>query len=154
MYIGRATLKRNAGDFDGAISDYQTAIGLNPTSAQAHVGLASTLDQNGKSDTAIELLQGFLDVYEGKRGGKLPKSKMEATEPSIIIKDEKSEKEVNQIYLQGQTMKTNINANTKEEAEKLMNQQERILNIFIGLRKSRSDARKARRVRQRFIKCQ
>lgn len=132
VYIGRATIKRNAGYLDGAITDYRIGIGLNPDSAQAHVGLASTLDQKGETEEAILLLQDFLDRYEQKRDGNLPKSKMESTGQSVVIKDEKSEKEKSQIYLQGQRMNTNITADTKEEAEKQLNKQERILNISLA----------------------
>ena len=131
-FIGRATLKRNSGDLDGAIADYRVAVGLNPDAAQAHVGLASTLDQKGETDSAISLLQDFLNRYEQKRNGKLPKSKMETTGQSVVIKDKKSEKEDNQIFLQGQQMTTNISANTKEEADKQLKKQETILNVSLA----------------------
>jgi tetratricopeptide (TPR) repeat protein len=126
-YVGRANVKSDKGDLEGAIEDFTTAIGLNPTSAQAHVALASTLSQVGKNDAAIEILQGFLDTYEGKRDGKLPKTKMEPTGINVTIKDEKSENEAIQKGISGQMMKTSDNS-----PEDSINKQERIMNIALA----------------------
>jgi tetratricopeptide (TPR) repeat protein len=126
-YVGRGNVKADKGDLEGAIEDFTTAIGLNPTSAQAHVSLASTLSRVGKNDAAIEILQGFLDVYEGKHEGILPKSKMEPTGINVTIKDEKSENEAIQKGISGQMMKTSDNS-----PEDSINKQERVLNIALA----------------------
>jgi tetratricopeptide (TPR) repeat protein len=134
-YIGRAEVKRTLSDFDGAMGDLKIAIGLNPTSAQAHVSLASVLAQTGKEVEAIEVLQVFLDVYEGKRNGNLPTSKLEPTGLTVTIEDEKSKDEKSQSFISGQIgqmMKTTGNSNSPEESEKQLSQHERILNISLA----------------------
>ncbi len=131
-YIGRADVKRTLSDFDGAIDDLKIAIGLNPTSAQAHVSLASILGQTDKDVEAIETLQVFLDIYEGKRHGNLPTSKMEPTGLIVTIEDEKSKNEKSQSFISGQMMKSSGDSNSPEESEKQLRQHERILNISLA----------------------
>jgi tetratricopeptide (TPR) repeat protein len=126
-FVGRGNVKNDKGDLEGAIEDFTTAIGLNPTSAQAHVSLASTLSQVGKNDAAIEILQGFLDIFEVKREGILPKSKMEPTGINVTIKDEKSENEAIQKVISGQMMKTSDNS-----PEDSIIKHERVLNIALA----------------------
>jgi Tfp pilus assembly protein PilF len=44
VYGMRAMMRRQKGDVEGALADYQTALGLNPDSAAATVGLASLIE--------------------------------------------------------------------------------------------------------------
>lgn len=64
VYALRATIRRQSGDAEGAIADYQTAIGLNPNLAQAHVGLSSIYMLNGNEEKAISILENYLNNYE------------------------------------------------------------------------------------------
>lgn len=64
IYSFRATVRRQTGDVEGAIADYQTAIGLRPDLAQAHVGLASIYSLNGNDDKAVAVLENYLYGYE------------------------------------------------------------------------------------------
>lgn len=64
IYTFRASLKRESDDIEGAISDYQTAIGLRPDLAQAHVGLSSIYSINGDDEKAASILESFLFEYE------------------------------------------------------------------------------------------
>ncbi len=64
IYTFRASVKRQSDDIEGAISDYQTAIGLRPDLAQAHVGLASIYSINEDDAKAASILENFLYNYE------------------------------------------------------------------------------------------
>lgn len=87
VYTGSATVKRDMGDMEGAVADYQTALAINPNFASAHIALAFLFERKGDLNGAILQLQDFLDRYEGKREGKLPKLKSgELTGESVSIK--------------------------------------------------------------------
>jgi tetratricopeptide (TPR) repeat protein len=60
----RGMIRMTSGDSDGAIADYQTAISLNPDSAQSYVGLSSAYRSKGDNDKAIELLENFVSSAE------------------------------------------------------------------------------------------
>lgn len=64
VYTLRAMIKRQAGDEAGAIADYQTAIGLRPDFAQAHVGLASIYLLRRDDEKAAAVLENFVGIYE------------------------------------------------------------------------------------------
>lgn len=68
IYALRAMIKRQAGDEAGAIADYQTAIGLRPDSAQAHVGLASIYLLKRDEEKAAAILENFINIYENASG--------------------------------------------------------------------------------------
>jgi tetratricopeptide (TPR) repeat protein len=88
VFAGRAAIKRDMGDADGAIADYQAALAINPELASAENGLVFMLE-HGKNDpdAALAHLQGFLDRYEEKRGGKLPHAGGElSTVGSVMVR--------------------------------------------------------------------
>ena len=64
IYTMRASILRQKGDAEGAIADYQTALGLRPDLAQAHVGLASIYSIGGDENKAASILESFLEAYE------------------------------------------------------------------------------------------
>ena len=118
-YTGRARIKQDMGDAEGAIADYQSALFLNPMLASAHNGLASAYERKGDLDAAIVHLQDFLDRYEGKRDGKLPRLPQQTpTGPGVSVRRDGREKDGSQVFLQsGETVVT-FKANSPEEMEK------------------------------------
>lgn len=64
VYSSRGMIRLNTGDSDGAISDYETAIGLRPDLAQAHLGLSSAYQRKGDVDKALEVLENFVTGIE------------------------------------------------------------------------------------------
>lgn len=89
VYALRAIMRRGNNDFEGALADYQTALGLNPESASTNVGLSSTYELKGDEAQAISVLENFLSKYENS-SKKLPKVKGEvvAQTDTLISKDE------------------------------------------------------------------
>ncbi|HSK71231.1 MAG TPA: tetratricopeptide repeat protein, partial [Pyrinomonadaceae bacterium] len=84
VYTMRATVKRDSGDLEGAINDYQTAIGLRLDFAQAHVGLALAHLRSRDEDKAVAVLENFLSGYENSLV-KNPKVKGEVVAQSEIM---------------------------------------------------------------------
>jgi tetratricopeptide (TPR) repeat protein len=97
IYTLRASIKRQMGDNEGAIGDYQAVIGLRPDYAQAHVGLASIYMIKGDDDKAASILENYIYFYENpdkrmKVEGKVVSSditilppKQDAANPNITI---------------------------------------------------------------------
>jgi tetratricopeptide (TPR) repeat protein len=97
IYTLRASIKRQMGDNEGAISDYQAVIGLRPDYASAHVGLASIYLISGDEDKAASILENYIYFYENpdkrmKVEGKVVGSditvlqpRQDATNPNITV---------------------------------------------------------------------
>lgn len=64
VYSLRAMVRRNAGNENGAIEDYHSAIALRPANAGAHIGLATIFLLRGENEKGIALLENFLTGYE------------------------------------------------------------------------------------------
>lgn len=130
VYVGRAQVKRDSGDMEGAMLDYQSAISINPMFASAHSGLAFTLEKKGEVDAAITYLQDFLDRYEGKRDGKLPKVEgATSTGVRTAIKREGEEKDGKQEFLEGGQMTMVFKGNTPAEIEKEIARYDQLMNL-------------------------
>jgi tetratricopeptide (TPR) repeat protein len=71
VYDLRATIRLQLRDPAGAVSDYETAIGLRPDSARSYVGLAGIYAMNGEDDKAIQVLETFTNQLENS-GVKTP----------------------------------------------------------------------------------
>lgn len=111
VYTGRAMIKRNKGMLAEAEADYQTAYGLNPEAPNAVLGYASILEQNGKTDEAVRILQNYLDAFEQRNEGKQPiKTEVKAITQGKIIRDEKTDYGRKQTIISGKTVKTDGNA--------------------------------------------
>lgn len=74
VYSTRAMIRIRSGDKPGAISDYETAIGLRPESAGPRVGLASVHQMNGEDDKAAAVLEEFITAVESS-GVRTPRAK-------------------------------------------------------------------------------
>lgn len=79
IYNIRASFRRNLGDENGAIEDYQSSISIRPENPGSHAGLASIYLRRGEDDKAIELLQNFLAMYEKASGSETIVGKIVAT---------------------------------------------------------------------------
>lgn len=103
IYNLRGIIKSQNGDIDGAIADYQTAIGLRPEAASAYIGLATLYSMKNNDPKAAVVLEQFIKFLE-ESGKKTPKVKGEVTAgnsvditvgnetfgtETIIVKDEK-----------------------------------------------------------------
>lgn len=64
VYSSRGMIREFTGDLDGSILDYQTAIGLRPDLAQAHLGLSSAYQRKGDDDKSLEVLENFVTAIE------------------------------------------------------------------------------------------
>lgn len=130
VYLGRAGIKRDMGDMEGAIADYQLVLTLNPMLAAAHNMLAITYEIGNNLDGAIAHLQDFLDRYEGKRDGKLPRVPgATPTGETILIEREGKEKDGSQVFMEGQESVVKFEANTAEERDKQQAKYEQTLNL-------------------------
>lgn len=84
VYSLRAMIRQRAGDREGAIEDYQTAIGLRPDLAQAYAGLASVYSMNDETEKAASILENFISVYEGSNNKAKVKGEVIATDTVIL----------------------------------------------------------------------
>lgn len=133
MYSAVAMVKRDLGDVAGAIASYQTALAINPNYASAHIGLSFTYERKGDVNEALLQLQDFLDRYEGKRGGKLPKLKGgEPVGEVVTIKREGKEKDGGQVFLIGSEVSGSFIANTPEEADRMQANREQLMNVSMA----------------------
>lgn len=133
VYSAVAMIKRDMGDVAGSIADYQTALAINPNYASAHVGLSFTYERKGDANEALLQLQDFLDRYEGKRGGQLPKLKGgEPVGDVVTIKRDGKEKDGGQVFLIGSEMSGSFTANTPEEADRKVAQREQLMNVSMA----------------------
>lgn len=133
VYTLRATVKRQTGDSEGAIADYQTAIGLRPDFAQAHVGLASIYLIGGDADKAAAVLENFLNGYENSLI-KAPdvKSKVIGQSDIMPLPDvpKNGKQEVSTIILQRSDVRRM--PSSPEEAEKFGEQLEQTKNTALA----------------------
>lgn len=91
VYSMRATIRRQLGDEKGAIADYETAIGLRPDYAQAHLGLASIYLMKRDDDKAASILENFIAMIENS-GGKISKVEGEVVASSSVALPQDSDK--------------------------------------------------------------
>lgn len=133
-YVGRARVKTDMADFAGAIEDYESALAFNPDLAAAHVGLAQLRERQGDSDAAILVLQNFIDRYEGKRDGKLPKAPATGADGNVtVLKREGVEKDGSQAYMIGGSTTTGkFTANNAEDVEKQTAKIEQLMNVSLA----------------------
>lgn len=68
VYATRGMIRSQLRDFDGAISDYETAIGLRPDYAGAYLGLSGAYLLNRNEEKAVEVLEKFIALYEKPDG--------------------------------------------------------------------------------------
>ena len=77
-YAGRGLIRHQAGDYEGALADYNKALELNPDDAELYFGRAVLREEQGKADLAlsdydraIEFLPDDEEIAERKaaRGG-------------------------------------------------------------------------------------
>lgn len=89
VYNLRAMFRFQNGDREGALSDYQTAVGLNPDSAGSIIGLAGIYRFSENTPQAILILENFLSRYENS-SNKLPtvKGRVVAKKDAIVVKEE------------------------------------------------------------------
>ncbi len=133
VYSGSAAVKRDMGDMEGSIADYQTAIAINPNFASAHIGLSITFEKKGDLNGAMVHLQDFLDRYEGKRNGKLPKlTNGQPIGESISIKRDGKETDGSQVFMVGNEVTASYSAKTPEEAEKKQANMEQLMNVSLA----------------------
>lgn len=78
VYSMRGLLRGQNGDIDGAIADYQAAIGLRPDLAQPHIGLASMYQRKNDDEKAASVLEQFIE-YRENSGKKISGVKGEIT---------------------------------------------------------------------------
>jgi len=64
VYSTRGMIKTQLRDFDGAIADYETAIGLRPDYASAYIGLSSAYAINRNEEKSVEVLEKFISMVE------------------------------------------------------------------------------------------
>jgi len=91
VYSLRAMIRQRAGDREGAISDYQTAIGLRPESAQAYGGLANVYLMNGEPEKAAAILENFIRIYEDSNSKAKVKGKVVAIDTVILPNQNESQ---------------------------------------------------------------
>jgi len=130
-FVDRARVRGDVGDITGAKSDFQTALGLNPNLASAHVGLGVLYENVGETDAAVMQLQEFLDVYEGKRAGKLPKSPTSDGTSNVLVEREGKEKDGSQQFL-GISGAVRFEASTPDEMKKVQARIEQVQNISLA----------------------
>ena len=90
VYSMRAMFRRQKGDIEGALADFQTALGLNPDSAASTVGLASLIEYHKKDEAqATLILENFLSKFENSlEKPEAVKGKVVARGDAIIFRDE------------------------------------------------------------------
>ena len=64
VYATRGMIRMQLRDFDGAIADYETAIGMRPDFAGAYLGLSSVYGINRNEEKALEVLEKFIAQVE------------------------------------------------------------------------------------------
>jgi tetratricopeptide (TPR) repeat protein len=130
MYIGRARIKYDMGDAEGAIADYQSALTIKPMLASAYIGISFIHERRGEVDAAIALLQDFLDRYEGKRDGKLPSVKgATETGTNISVEREGKEKDGSQVIMESRESVVTFKADSAEERDKWQANYEQTMNL-------------------------
>lgn len=133
IYSLRAMIRRDNGDEPGAISDYETAVGLRPDAAQPHVGLASIYMIKGDTEKAVAVLENFLNQIESS-GAKIPKSKGEITASSVNLLPPNGDKNVQ--IVEGTTItRGEFNFSgppTPEQLEKMTEKIEQSKNIALA----------------------
>jgi tetratricopeptide (TPR) repeat protein len=64
VYATRAMIRAQLRDFDGAINDYETAIGLKPDYAGAYIGLSGVYGMTRNEAKSAEVLEKFIAMIE------------------------------------------------------------------------------------------
>ena len=64
VYATRAMIRTQLRDFDGAIADYETAIGMRPDYAGAYLGLSSVYAMMRDDEKSAEVLENFIAAIE------------------------------------------------------------------------------------------
>jgi tetratricopeptide (TPR) repeat protein len=64
VYATRGMIRAQLRDFDGAIADYETAIGLRPDYAGAYLGLSGVYGINRNEEKSAEVLEKFIAMVE------------------------------------------------------------------------------------------
>jgi tetratricopeptide (TPR) repeat protein len=64
VYSTRGMIKTQLRDYDGAIADYETAIGLRPGFAGAYMGLSSVYGITRQEEKSAEVLEKFIAIVE------------------------------------------------------------------------------------------
>ena len=65
IYSQRGTMRLMMRDTDGAVADYEMAVGLDPTNAGATLGLANAYSEKGDTAKGILALENFFLQLEG-----------------------------------------------------------------------------------------
>jgi tetratricopeptide (TPR) repeat protein len=132
IYAFRATVKRQMGDTEGAIADYQTAIGLRPDFAQAHVGLASIYMLNGDEDKAAAIYENFLETADKNRETPKVKGKIVASSVSEfpVSKTKNGAEMVGTTVISGSEMRQM--PTSPEEMEKMSDEMTQSKNISLA----------------------
>lgn len=126
VYATRGMIKSQLGDFDAAIVDYETAIGLRPEMAGAYLGLAGVYAMQRNEEKSTEVLEKFVAMIEssntkiGKVDGQIVATS-DAVKIPVLSNDKGQAMETSQI-IQGRTTtgktysdggSTNFNPNDK-----------------------------------------
>ena len=64
VYATRGMIKIQLRDFDGAVADYETAIGLRPDYAVAYLGLSTVYGISRQEEKSAEILEKFIAIVE------------------------------------------------------------------------------------------
>jgi tetratricopeptide (TPR) repeat protein len=128
VYSLRAMVRQRAGDREGAIDDYQAAIGLRPDLAQAYVGLASIYSMNGEMEKAALILENFISSYEGSNNKAKVKGEVIATD--TIILPNRNEGQTTQTII---TKDSNGSKMSSEEANEKLEQSKNVAYAYASL---------------------
>ncbi|HVE58422.1 MAG TPA: tetratricopeptide repeat protein [Pyrinomonadaceae bacterium] len=64
VYVTRGMIRTQLRDYDGAVADYETAIGLRPDFARAYLGLSTIYVISGQEEKSAEILERFIAIVE------------------------------------------------------------------------------------------
>ena len=117
LYRLKADVRASLKDFDGAISEMQSALKVVPEDISLNVALSNLFGLKNDSDKAIVHLQGFLDSYAKKLNGKLPKVKGERVKKKIPGEFKDSSKAKNPIPVKRYSQ-MDFNVNSWKDLEK------------------------------------
>lgn len=85
IFATRGMLHRQRGNLDAAIADYETAAGMRPDYAKAHIGLSSVYQQKDDADKAILILENFLSTIENSDTKAQPVKGKVAANSSVML---------------------------------------------------------------------
>ena len=64
VYATRGAIKSKLRDFEGAVADYETAIGMRPEAAGAYLGLSGVYAMMRNEQKSAEVLENFIEHFE------------------------------------------------------------------------------------------